>query len=301
MSDHTNFAALSDSIEAAVASVAPLVAAVTWARHGMVSGLLLRPGMLVTSEQSLGQADAYEAVLPGGARVTATLAGRDRATNVAVLRLEAAAPPFTVAEPRGLGGLVLAIGSDGEGGPTVRMGGIEVLGPAWNSQRGGKIDRLIRVGVRLPPAAEGGPVVDARGGLLGMSTFGPRRGVMVIPTETINRTLDQASRGGGIARGWLGVGLHEVELPRDLAGRVGAEAGLMVVSLADSAPAAGALLPGDILISVEGTRVTQVQGVAALLGPETVGRSLAITVVRGGEVTEVHVAIAARPGAEGKG
>ena len=181
----TPFAALSDAIETAVAAAAPLVAAVTWARHGQVSGILLRPGVLATSEQSLGDADAYEATLPGGARVAATLAGRDPATNVAVLRLESAPPGWVAGEPRGLGGLVLAIGSDGDGGATARMGGIEVIGPAWESQRGGKIDRLMRIGVRLPPAAEGGPVVDSRGAVLGMSTFGPRRGVMVIPTSTV--------------------------------------------------------------------------------------------------------------------
>ncbi len=294
MSD--TFSALSDSIEATIAGAAPHVAAVTWARHGQISAVLLRPGVLVTSEQSLGQADAYEAVLPGGARVPATLAGRDPATNVAVLRLEAASPVVTAGQPGALGGLVLAIGSDGEGGATARLGGIEVLGPAWESQRGGRIDRLIRLGVRLPSAAEGGPVVDARGAVLGMSTFGPRRGVMVIPTATISRAVDQAMSKGGMARGWLGVGLHEVELPRDLADRVAATAGLMVVSLADEAPAAGALLPGDILTAIDGARVTQVRAVAALLGPETVGRAVIVAVVRGGTMTEVSVTVAARPG-----
>ena len=290
------FSELSDAIETAIAGAAPLVAAITWARHGQISATLLRPGVLVTSEQSLGQADAYEAVLPGGARVPATLAGRDPATNVAVLKLDSASPAVTAGEARGLGSLVLAIGSDGEGGATARLGGIEVLGPAWESQRGGKIDRLIRLGVRLPSAAEGGPVIDARGVVLGMSTFGPRRGVMVIPTATINRAVDQAMSKGGMSRGWLGVGLHEVELPRDLAERVGTSAGLMVVSLADEAPAAGALLPGDILTAIDGTRITQVRGVAALLGPETVGRLVKVALVRGGAMTDVSVTIAARPG-----
>lgn len=291
----TPFATLSDSIEATAASAAPLVAAITWGHHGQLSGVLLRQGVLVTSEQSLGDADGYEAVLPGGAQVGATLAARDPATNVAVLRLDATPPVLVPGEARGLGGLVLAIGSDGEGGSTARLGGIEVLGPAWESRRGGRIDRLIRLGVRLPGAAEGGPVVDAHGAVLGMSTFGPRRGVMVIPTATLSRTVDQAMTKGGVARGWLGVGLHEVELPRDLAERVAAEAGLMVVSLAEDAPASGALLPGDILTALDGTKVTQIRAVAALLGPETVGRSVVVALVRGGALTEVRVTVAARP------
>ena len=295
MSD-TPFAALSESIEAAVATAAPLVAAVTWGRHGQLSGVLMRPGLLVTSEQSLGEAESYEVVLPGGARVAATLAGRDNTTNVAVLRLESASPAVAVAEARGLGSLVLAIGSDGEGAPTARLGGIEVLGGPWESQRGGKIERLIRLGVRLPPAAEGGPVVDARGAVLGMSTFGPRRGVMVIPAATVARSVDAVLSGGRVARGWLGVGLHEVELPKELAERTGIAAGLMVVGLADDAPAAGVLLPGDILTGIDGRPVSQVRGVAALLGPDTVGKSLPLAVLRGGVATELRVMIAARPG-----
>ncbi len=57
MSD-TAFSALSEAIEATASAASALVAAVTWPRHGQISGLLLRPGVLVTSEQSLGEADA---------------------------------------------------------------------------------------------------------------------------------------------------------------------------------------------------------------------------------------------------
>jgi S1-C subfamily serine protease len=288
---------LSRALAARVQHAAPLVAAVTWQRRGQLSALLWQPGVLVTSDQSLPDAEHYSAVLPGGARVDATLAGRDPATNVAVLRLGSGASgarPGT-AEPGGVGHLVLAIGSDGEGGVTARMGGIEVLGPAWESMRGGKIDRLVRIGVRLPPAAEGGPVIDAEGAVLGMSTFGPRRSVMVIPSATIARAAEQLLQGGKIARGWLGVGLHEVALPRDISARAGAESGLMVMNFADNAPAAGRLMQGDIVTAIAGTRVASPRAVASVLGPETVGQTVTIDLVRGGEVMQAGVLVAARP------
>lgn len=286
---------LSQALQARVQAAAPLVASLTWGGRGPLSAILWRDGVLVTSEQSLPEADRYEAVLPGGARLAATLAGRDPATNVAVLRLEARAPGFTAAEPSGVGALALALGGDGQGHATARLGGIEVLGPAWQSVRGGRIDRLVRVGVRLPSAAEGGPVIDADGNLLGMSTFGPRREVMAIPAATIARVLDVLLAQGRMARGWLGVGLHEVALPRDIAARAGAESGLMVMSLAEQAPAGGVLLPGDILLAIEGTKVAQARDVAGLLGPETVGRTLSVTLVRAGELTTVAAPVAARP------
>ncbi len=295
MTDTSAFAALSHAIAATARTGAASVAGLEWGGHHHISGLLWRPGVLVTSEQSLPESDGYTAILPGGARVAATLAGRDPATNVAVLKLEADAPAHTEAEPGGVGELVLALGSDGAGAITARMGGIEVLGAAWESQRGGKIDRLVRLGVRLGPAAEGGPVVNAEGGLLGMSTFAPGRSVLVIPTATIGRVLEQLLHEGRIARGWLGVGLHPVALPKDIAEREGAAGGLMVVNLAEGGPASASLLPGDILLELEGIAVTTPRNVSAALGPDTIGRALTLKVLRGGGVTTQNVTITARP------
>ncbi len=286
---------LSQAVQARVSDAAPLVASLSWGGRGLLSAILWRDGVVVTSEQSLPEAERYEAALPGGSRVAATLAGRDPSTNVAVLRLEASAPGFARAEPAGVGGLALALGGDGVGGTTARLGGIEVLGPAWQSMRGGRIDRLIRIGVRLPPAAEGGPVIDTEGGVLGMSTFGPRREVMVIPSATIARVIEHLLSQGRVSRGWLGVGLHEVALPRDIAARAGAESGLMVMSLAEDAPAAGQVLPGDILIAIDGTKVAQSRAVAGLLGPESVGKIVSITLVRAGVLTTASVTVTARP------
>jgi S1-C subfamily serine protease len=295
MTDISILATLSSALQANARHAAPLVAGLDWGGRHHISAVLWRDGVLVTSEQSLPEADGYTAVLPGGTRVAATLAGRDPATNVAVLRLQATAPAITQAEPQGVGGLVQAIGSDGTGQVTARMGGLEVIGPAWESQRGGRIDRLIRIGGQISHTAEGGPVIDTDGGLLGMSTFGPRNAVLVIPGSTVARVLEQLLLQGRISRGWLGVGLHPVALPRDLAERAGVAGGLMVVNLAEGAPAAAALMPGDILLEIEGSPVASPRAVAAALGPDTIGRTLALKVLRGGAVVTPGVAITARP------
>lgn len=295
MTEIAGFAALSQSIVATARRGAPLVAGLDWGGRHHISALLWRQGVLVTSEQSLPDAEGYTAVLPGGERVAATLAGRDKSTNVAALRLESGAGGSAHAEPDGVGGLVLALGSDGHGEITARLGAIEVLGPAWESQRGGRIDRLIRLDLNLPAHSEGGPVLSARGELLGMSTFGPHCSVLTIPAATIARVLEHLLLQGHIARGWLGAGLHPVALPRELAERVGASGGLMVVNLADGAPAASALLPGDILLEIEGAPVATPRAVAAALGPDTIGRAVALKVLRGGALVAPSVAIAARP------
>jgi len=297
MTASTSFAALSTAIEAAARAASPFVAGLDWGGRHHISAVLWRPGVLVTSEQSLPDADGITAVLPGGARVAATLAGRDPSTNVAALRLEApAVTALAHAEPAGVGALALAMGADGAGGITARLASIERLGPAWESMRGGRIDRSIGLAVRLSATAEGGPVIDADGGLLGMSTFGPRRSVLVIPASTIARVLDPLLSAGRIARGWLGVGLHPVDLPREQAELAGVAVGLMVVNLAAGAPAMGVLMPGDILLEIGGTAVASPRAVAAALGPERIGQTVSLKVLRGGALARPSVTVAARPG-----
>jgi S1-C subfamily serine protease len=291
MTDALN--ALSDAIASRVKQAAPLLVGLDWGTRERVSALLWQDGVAVTSEQSLPDMDAYHAVLPGGARVRAVPAGRDTTTNVAVLRLDATAPSFVMSERLEVGGLVLALGADGEGGPRARLGIVETLGPPWQSQCGGRIDRLIRLDISLSMAAEGGPVLDCQGGLVGMSTFGPRQSVLVIPAETIARATEQLLAHGHVRRGWLGVGVQPVQLPRDIGVESGS--GLMVLSIAEGAPCIGLLLPGDILLAAGPVHLTTPRALTGLLGPEMIGRSLVLRVLRGGGITEVTVQVAARP------
>jgi len=288
-------ASLSDALEAHAARGLACVAGLDFGGRFTLSAIQWRPGVLVTSEQSLPEADSIAAILPGGARAAATLAGRDPTTNIAVLRIDGGATTPASGEVRGIGGLVLAIGSDGEGGGTARMGVVERAGPAWDSRRGGRIDAMIRIGVRLGAGAEGGPVLDARGALLGMSTFGPRRGVMVIPASTIARIVDPLLAQGRIVGGWLGAGLHSVALTPELGARAGLETGLMVVSIAPDSPASACLLPGDILLEIAGRVVASPRAVAAALGGETIGQMVELKLLRGGEILRVGATVAARP------
>jgi S1-C subfamily serine protease len=285
--------AFSDAVATRVRHAAPLVVGLDWGTRERVSALLWQDGVAVTSEQSLPELEACTAVLPGGARVRAVPAGRDATTNIAVLRLEASAPQVAPCGELSVGATVLALGADGEGGPRARLGIVETLGPAWQSQCGGRIDRLIRLDIALSLAAEGGPVLDAQGGLIGMSTFGPRQSVLVIPTETIARAAGQLLAHGHVRRGWLGVGVQPVQLPRDI--EPDSCSGLMVLSIAEGAPCAGLLLPGDILLAAGSVRLAAPRALLSLLGPEMIGQELVLRVLRGGGIVEVTVHIMARP------
>ncbi len=259
---------------------------------------LWRPGVLVTSEQGLPADEAVPVVLPDGAHAQAQLAGRDPGTNVAVLRLELDGPALPdPAEPRS-GGLALMLGAAMDGSPTARLALVHRVGPAWDSLGGGRIDRLISLDARLSGQDEGGPVLDAAGGLLGMSTLGPRRRVLVIPASTVDRVLPPLLADGQVPRGWLGLGLHPVSIPAGWQASAGLEAGLMVISLATPGPAEQAgVLPGDILLAVDGAAAPHMRAMASTLGRRAAGTGVTLRLLRGGMPIELPVSVAARPAA----
>ena len=292
------FAALSDALAARVAAAAPLLAAVNPGRRTARTAILWRPGVLVTSEQGLPPADTAAVTLPGGVTTTAHLAGRDPGTNVAVFRLDEASGDGRAPMPSEpvVGALALVLGAAPTGDPTARLALIQRVGPAWDSMAGGRVDRLIRLDVRLPNDEEGGPVLDAAGRLLGMSTLGPRRRVLVIPTETVERVVSPILEHGHVQRGWLGIRLQPVALPDSLQGPAGQDTGLMVADLIPGGPAILAgVLPGDILLAMDATAATQPRALLRALSAGPVGQVVSLRLMRGGQVITVPATVGAHP------
>jgi len=289
---------ISDALVGRVAGAGPGLASIHPGSRAQRTATLWQPGVLVTSEQGLPAEANVPVVLADGVRAQATLAGRDPGTNVAVLRVDLDGPALPEpAEPR-VGALTLLLGAAADGSSTARLALVHRVGPAWDSMAGGRIDRLISLDARLSGPEEGGPVLDAAGGLLGMSTLGPRRRVLVIPAETVNRVLAPLLADGRVPRGWLGLGLQPVAIPAAWQGSAGSETGLMIISLVPQGAADQAgVLPGDILLAVDGVPARHPRSVAKILGGNSVGKTVALRLLRGGSLIEVSATVAARPAA----
>jgi S1-C subfamily serine protease len=261
------------------------------------SGILWRPDVVVASEQMLPDDAATLRVVHAGQTLNATLAGRDPSTNIAVLKLEnplAGARPGA-AEPVRVGALTLVVGADAKGSATARLAIVHALGDAWHSMAGGRIDALIRLQTPLG-ADEGGPVLSVTGGLIGMSTSGPRRRTIVIPTATLDRVIDPLLAEGRIARGWLGIGLQPVVIPDNLRQTAQRDSGLMVVGLATGGPSETAgVLPGDIVLEIDGNPAGRPRALTASLGSDRIGQAVSLRVLRAGAVQTITVTVAARP------
>lgn len=290
---------LSDAISARAEKAKEAVVAVRLNEDRYLTGTIWQSGVVVVSEQSLPHKDEFELVVPGGATLSATLAGRDASTNIAILKTAGplAAPAFVAADAR-IGSLALAIGADGAGGASARLGLVNLAGGEWHSRRGGLIDRRIVLDMELASREEGGPVFDAAGGCFGMSTFGPRGRVIVIPHATLARVVPQLIKAGHVSRGWLGVALHAVAVPDALRESADQNGGMMVMSVVDNGPAAQAgIVAGDIILSVDGISAYRFRKLARYFGSDSIGRTADVRLIRGGAVITVQTTIAERQAA----
>jgi S1-C subfamily serine protease len=287
---------LSQAVEAQVTAAHGLAVAVRNSSHRHISATLWQ-GAVVTSEQAVGDREEYEVVTASGATAKARIAGRDPGTNLLVLKPETTldAPTLPRASAR-VASLALALGATVDGAPTARLGLVNAVGPQWYSRAGGRIEQRIALDIRLGRTEEGGPVLDAEGGLLGMSTLGPPGVVLAIPAATLDRVVPQLLNDGQVARGWLGLGLQPVSIPEPLREAAGETTGMMVMSIAADGPGAVAgVTAGDILLTIDGASMRGMRRILAELDDTSVGRTVALRLIRGGEVLTLNVLITARP------
>jgi S1-C subfamily serine protease len=291
--------AFSDHAAELVERVASSIVAVHGGGRWPSSGIHWRSGVIIAAEEALERDENIKLTLPGGRVANASLAGRDPTTDVAVLRFQPdGLPVATTAEaPLRAGQVVLAVGNH-EGAPLAALGIVALAGGAWHSVRGGTIDRLIRLDLTLSPAAEGGALVDLQGRVIGMTVLGPRRRALSIPSSTIDRAVDQLLARGQVFRGYLGAGLQPMKQERPSDGPQASDSrrGVLVVSIDPNGPSARAgILVGDIVTAWNGQPIERVREIMRLLGPESIGSTVDLGLIRGGAPTALRVVIGERP------
>ncbi|MGX9115868.1 S1C family serine protease [Mesorhizobium sp. BHbsci] len=288
MSDF-NLSAFSDAIADIAAAAAPATASFATHQRRTATAFHWRDGYFIAAEEAVEAGEEIELTLSSGDKVKAELVGRDPSTGTALLKPTGApdVPSLAKAGTVRPGHLAIAIGnSDGAG--LAAFGTVGEVGPAWRSMRGGTIDRRINLAVNAGGRFEGGPVLDAKGALIGMLLFGPRRRALVMPYETIERAAATLREKGHVARGYLGAGLHPI--------RNGDTHGAMVMSLDDNGPAKAAGLDlGDIIVSWNGEAVHGPRDLIRRLGPDSAGASVTLGVARGGERRDVVLTIGEKP------
>jgi S1-C subfamily serine protease len=280
---------LSAALAQLVGSAAPSIVAVQ-SDHSRSSGFFWRPGLIVTADEALSEEGDIAVTLPGGDAIAARLVGRDHTTDVALLRVDRSDLPALPLESRSVavGALALAVGAEG-GAPTATFGVVSRSAGPWYSLRGGEIDARIELDLRMRRSAEGGLAIDATGRAIGMAVFGPRRRVLVIPSNTVQRVAARLEKYGHIPRGYLGLGFQLVAIE-------GGGRGVMVMNADPQGPGAKAgVHQGDVIVAWNGEPIRHLRSLLRALGPDSVGQTVKLGLRQGGETKDLQVTIGARP------
>ena len=131
-----------------------------------------------------------------------------------------------------------------------------------------------------------------------MTVLGPRRRPLAIPTSTIERAADQLLTRGHVFRAYLGAGLRPLrrERRKDNSPAADSGRGVLVVDVDPEGPAKKAgLLVGDVITSWNGKAIDRVRDVIYMLGPESVGTTVGLGLLRGGATATLQVILGERP------
>jgi S1-C subfamily serine protease len=281
--------AFSTALADLVRDVAPSLVSVQ-SERARSTGFSWRPGLIVAAENALADDGDISIVAHDRASSPAQVVGRDPSTDVAVLRIARTDLPKTPAasEMPTVGSLAVVVGAR-DGAQAAALGVASFVGPQWRSLRGGVIDARIELEAALARSREGGLALDAKGQAFGMAVFGPRRRTLVIPMPTIDRVAELLTTKGRVARGYLGLSLQPVRLD---AGGTGA----MAISVDAKGPAAAAgVRQGDVIVAWNGEPVRGVHHLLRALGPDSVGASVRLSLLRAGEPIELTLTIGERP------
>ncbi|HEV2787245.1 MAG TPA: trypsin-like peptidase domain-containing protein [Solirubrobacteraceae bacterium] len=255
----------------------------------------------------------------------ARVAGRDPSTDIALLLVDPDGlklRPLELGSSKGVrvGDPTVAIGNPFGLDRTLTTGVISALQRSIPSlQRGFTINNVIQTDAALNPGNSGGPLIDARGKVIGVNsqieTGGNGRGNVgigfAVPVDTAKEVIPQLRRTGSVQRAYLGVSARSIDDSLDEL-NLASEDGALVEAVAPDGPAARAglrggteerdaggatvRLGGDIIKAVDGTKVRDADDVSELIGRRRPGDSVSRQIIRDGTRREVSVKLGRRPG-----
>lgn len=270
--------------------------------HGTGSGVVFTAdGAIITNNHVIDHALTINVRFRDGRLMTGKLLGRDPATDVAVVKVDATGlttARFADSDAARVGEWVVAIGSPFGLGYTVTTG---VLSAKSRSGLGmNQIEDYLQTDASINPGNSGGPLCDLNGGILGINTMIVGRGAQIgfaVPSNLARRVAEQILKKGKVERAWLGVGIQD--LTPELASALklsDARAGVLINSVTDGGPGQKAnIKPGDVIAAVGGKKVTDGRELTREIISHEVGQSVAFEIVRDGKRYQSSATLTARP------
>ena len=270
-------------------------------------------GHVVTNYHVVRGSDFVQVKLADGTEWEAEVLGTAPEFDIAVLKIEASADlllPLATGRSDNLevGQKVYAIGNPFGLDQTLTTGIVSGLGREIDSQSGDSIRGVIQTDAAINPGNSGGPLLDSRGRLIGVNTAilsrsGTSAGVgFAVPVNTVRATVPLLISGKMVDRGFLGLSLAPMQISRQAT-----DEGVLILGVAEGSPAAGVNIRstqsaeegqtmwGDILISLNGNRITDSESLLVRFQELHAGDEVVLGIKRGEEYTRIPVRLASRP------
>ncbi len=299
MSKQTSSTAILESISEAIVGVteriSPSVVQIGAGRwRGGTGTVWSKDGHIVTSNHVIGRMQEVEVGFNDGSKQTAKVVGRDPYSDIALLKVDSdnLTPVETGnSDTLKVGQFVLALANPFGRQPSATSG--IVTNPAF-SIRGpwGGMDKVVVTDARLNPGYSGGPLIDAKGKIVGINAaYANNRGLSV-PVNTVKTVVDKLMADGRIKRAYMGITADTIRLPEHLSNQnqVNQPNALIVYGVdQDSAAKKAGLAIGDVIIKLDGKPVETLVDLRALLDDKAIGRQVKLSVLRGEKLTELTI------------
>jgi Do/DeqQ family serine protease len=280
------------------------------------SGVIINEnGYIVTNNHVVEGADVVEVSLVDNRTFTAEVIGTDPDTDIALIKINQKGLPylsFVDSDKAKVGEWVLAVGNPFNLNSTVTAGIISAKGRSINilnrnnGQGSTAIESFIQTDAAINPGNSGGALVDLQGGLIGINTAiasqtGSYSGYgFAVPSDIVNKVVEDLLQFGVVQRGWLGVSIGSVnsELVKQHDLTVNEGAFISAFADASSAKEAG-LKEGDVVVKIDEAPIRSNTALIEYIGRKRPGDKVNVTVNRKGKEVTVPVVLKNREGKTG--
>jgi S1-C subfamily serine protease len=267
---------------------------------GVGSGVVIAPdGLVLTNSHVVEGAKEVRLLDAEGHVMEARRLGEDPDTDLALLRAGSARslPSAALGDSKKLrrGQLVVAIGNPLGFESTVTAGVISALGRSLRSGSGRLIEDVIQTDAALNPGNSGGPLVSSSAEVIGINTAiinGAQGICFAVASNTAQFVLSEIIRHGYVRRAYIGVAGQTAPVPRRHAVVAGVDnkMGALLAQIEPDSPAAKAgLLPGDVVIKLDGVEINGVDDLIRILDRDRIDRMLAMDVLRMGRLRAIDI------------
>ncbi len=274
---------------------------------GTGSGFIIDPkGIVLTNNHVVENAVNIRVRLDDGRSFDASIVGRDPLSDVAVIKLNGKIdqlPSLKLGDSSAMrvGDWVVAIGNPFGLSSSVSAGIISALDRQIGASR---YDQFLQTDAAINPGNSGGPLFNLKGEVIGINSaiIGSATGIgFAVPSSMVKALLPQLEK-GSVTRGWLGVAIQDVNPALARALGVPVSDGALISSVNEGSPAARAgLKDEDIVVSIDGEKVTSANGLTRVIALKRPDATVALNLYRNGKPLEAKVKIGLRPDLEGFG